>query len=178
MQEGLDFLTYRGREHIVVTDAKGAWVAGARPRGQTIEAQQPFTRTLTHLRVGFYREAIDARVSTFDDQWMTPLIITVFCVFLGLLALTSEVRASRRLRELLQRQRDFTTRVTHELKPPLAGIRVMAENLELGICCELRYSNRHGDAFGNLRMTDGMVARTRHIFGDAQGAVGDPRNQQ
>jgi two-component system phosphate regulon sensor histidine kinase PhoR len=33
---------------------------------------------------------------------------------------------------VLQRQRDFVARVSHELKTPLAGIRVMAETIEIG----------------------------------------------
>ena len=33
----------------------------------------------------------------------------------------------------MTRQREFTTRVTHELKTPIAGIRIMAENLESGV---------------------------------------------
>ena len=41
-------------------------------------------------------------------------------------------RAARQEYELLDRQRAFGTRVTHELKTPLAGIKVMAENLESG----------------------------------------------
>jgi signal transduction histidine kinase len=40
--------------------------------------------------------------------------------------------ADRQERALRTRQQEFATRVTHELKTPLAGIRLMAENLEMG----------------------------------------------
>jgi len=130
-----DFLSMKGiqrvRKWITVTDASGAWVRGVR-RGGQITFKVPFTRTLSHLRIGVREEAIRARLSRMEDQWITPMVVIGICLLLGFSALTVQVRASWKQRELLARQREFTTRVTHELKTPLAGIRVMAENLELG----------------------------------------------
>lgn len=128
-----DFLSTvrRYREHIVVTDASGNWVAGSRAGGP-VAVQVPFSRSLTHLRVGLRQGAIDERLARLDDQWMIPMFIIFLCVILGLIALLSQVRADWRLQQLLVRQREFTARVTHELKTPLAGIKVMAENLENG----------------------------------------------
>ena len=130
-----DFLSMKGiervRKWITVTDASGAWVRGVR-RGGPIVLSVPFTRTLSHLRIGVREEAIKARLENMEDQWITTLVVIGICLLLGFSALTVQVRASWRQRELLDRQREFTTRVTHELKTPLAGIRVMAENLELG----------------------------------------------
>jgi two-component system phosphate regulon sensor histidine kinase PhoR len=68
-----------------------------------------------------------------DDQWMIPMVVILMCVVLGAVALAAQIRADRQQQQLLLRQREFTTRVTHELKTPLAGIRVMAENLESGV---------------------------------------------
>ncbi|MBT3223549.1 MAG: HAMP domain-containing histidine kinase, partial [Proteobacteria bacterium] len=127
-----DFLASmrRLRKHLVILDTSGNHVAGPKTSSE-IALSVPFSRTLSHLRVGLYQEAIDERLES-DDLWLVPLIITAFCVFLGFGAISSQLRASRQQQLLLARQREFTTRVTHELKTPLAGIRLMAENLELG----------------------------------------------
>jgi signal transduction histidine kinase len=119
------------RRMVTITDASGAWVAGAR-RGDEIAVNVPFTKTLTHLRVGVREGAVDAALDSMDEQWLVPFVVLFACVVLGFSALTVWVRASKQQFELLSRQRAFTTRVTHELKTPLAGIRVMAENLEFG----------------------------------------------
>jgi len=117
---------------MVITNGSGVWVDGVRVNAEDVAVQVPFSKTLTHLRVGLTRKTIEAQLSGLNEQWVIPLIVTGFCILLGFLALSAQVSASRRLRELVERQRSFTTRVTHELKTPLAGIRVMAENLESG----------------------------------------------
>jgi signal transduction histidine kinase len=53
-------------------------------------------------------------------------------VLLGMIAITGRLRADSKERDLFERQQAFIARVTHELKTPLAGIRVMAETLEMG----------------------------------------------
>lgn len=121
----------RLRRHLTITDAAGNVVAGGR-RGGEIALQVPFPRTLTHLRVGVREEAISSRLARTRNAWVTPLVIIALCGILGVIALAVQVRANRQQVLLLKRQREFTTRVTHELKTPLAGIRVMAENLEVG----------------------------------------------
>jgi signal transduction histidine kinase len=131
-----EFLTTRAlqryRRHITITDGSGGWVAGARRVRSPIVLDLPFTRTLTHLRVGLREEAVFDRQDRLSDQWVTPLAIIAMFFVLGMAALVGQARAARQQAILLQRQRDFTTRVTHELKTPLAGIRLMAENIELG----------------------------------------------
>lgn len=119
------------RRTITITDANGSWVHGARAGG-AYAVTVPFRSTLTHLRVCVRQSALDAAVANLTDQWVVPLVVIAICLGLGLAALGMLARADRRQQELLERQRAFTTRVTHELKTPLAGIRVMAENLELG----------------------------------------------
>lgn len=129
-----DFLasTRTYSDDLVITDASGAWVLGARRQGRDLAAQVGFSRTLEHLRVGLYPDSLEARAADLSDQWIIPLVVTTFLLVIGFFALSSQIAAQRRLRELLERQREFTTRVTHELKTPVAGIKVMAENLELG----------------------------------------------
>ncbi|MBA2320306.1 MAG: HAMP domain-containing histidine kinase, partial [Deltaproteobacteria bacterium] len=119
------------RPWLTVTDASGDWIAGVR-RGGPIAVSVPFTRTLAHLRIGVRQEAIDRALQEFQFQWVTPLAVVCMCGVLGGISLWAQSRASLQQAQLLARQREFTTRVTHELKTPLAGIRVMAENLESG----------------------------------------------
>lgn len=130
-----EFLNVRMRKQsgaIMLVDARtDRWVAGARSGGQCAIVV-PFTRTLTHLRVCLRETTVDAAISAMREQWFVPLFIIGACVGIGLAALVAVDRAARQEYELLHRQRAFSTRVTHELKTPLAGIKVMAENIELG----------------------------------------------
>lgn len=127
-----DFLSQqRLSEYLVVTDVDGDWVAGTRAGGP-VAVEIPFTRTLTHLRAAVRQEAVFVEMRRYGNQWVTPLVVTVIFVLVGLGGLFAQIRASNRQLELMDRQREFTTRVTHELKTPLAGIRVMAENVESG----------------------------------------------
>jgi len=130
-----DFLSSKGvarlRRWLVVTDLAGTLVDGSR-RGRPVAISVPYNRTLTHLRVGLREDAIEARMERTRSQITTQLWILAICALLGFVALVAQIRATRKQTELLRRQREFTTRVTHELKTPLAGIRLMAENLETG----------------------------------------------
>jgi signal transduction histidine kinase len=76
--------------------------------------------------------AVDAAVEKLSEQWVIPLAVIALCVGIGISALVAFDKAARQEYELLDRQRAFGTRVTHELKTPLAGIKVMAENIEAG----------------------------------------------
>lgn len=115
-----------------ITDASGSWVLGERQPGRALSVKVPFSRTLTHLRVGVFPDAVQRRAQNLDERWFLPLVVIVLVLIIGIFALSAQVRAQRRLADLLARQREFTTRVTHELKTPLAGIKVMAETLEIG----------------------------------------------
>lgn len=55
-----------------------------------------------------------------------------FTIVIGLMALAGMISTDRRQQRLLAQQREFVARVTHELKTPIAGIQLMAENLEMG----------------------------------------------
>ena len=121
----------RLRRYLVITDASGAHVAGSHTGGEVV-LEIPFSRTFTHLRIGLRAEATESRLDKLATQQIAPLVITIVCVVLGFISLNSQAQSSRNRDILLQRQREFTTRVTHELKTPIAGIKVVAENLVIG----------------------------------------------
>lgn len=122
----------RDKEFMVILDASGQWEMGRRAPDQEVTVQIPFSRTLSHLRVGLYDEALQSRMASLQAQWLIPLMFTAVVLLIGIAALSVQITSARSREELLQRQRELTTRVTHELKTPLAGIKVMAENLEVG----------------------------------------------
>lgn len=119
-------------DQIVISDLSGAPVAGA--TGKPLSPiGAPFAETLKHLRASLTDDAVAARVVPGGKVANLAIAATtLLCVLLGLGAIWEQAQANRRQHLLLQRQRDFTARVTHELKTPLAGIRVMAENLAAG----------------------------------------------
>lgn len=118
------------RRHLTIRNADGTRrLAG--PAGE-IAVEIPFSTTLTHLRVGLRQEAVDEPMARLSNQWTFPLVLALVMVAFGVLSIVKQRQAELRSHALLARQREFATRVTHELKTPLAGIKVMAENLELG----------------------------------------------
>ena len=119
------------RQHVTILGERDQWVAGARSGGD-FAIVVPFSNTLGNLRVAVRESALQQNTARTNEQSVVLLVIVIGCAVLGLTALVTQVRLARQQNELISRQRAFTTRVTHELKTPLAGIRVMAENLEAG----------------------------------------------
>ncbi len=169
-----DFLANKSvarlRPWLVVTDNGGTVVAGD-PRAR-LAITVPFRGVLGHLRVGLDEDAVEATATHLKAQWLVPAAILVLCAVLGFTALAFQIRASRQQIELLKRQREFTTRVTHELKTPLAGIRVMAENLELGAYRD--EDQRRDMAARIVAEADRLTARVEEIL-DAARARTIPR---
>ena len=116
------------RDSLVVTDRSGEQIYGSGRAATSVS----FPRILSHLQLGFIPEYLLAVKSEYRAQFLSQLLPILVGGIIGVAALAARVTADRREQELLDRQREFATRVTHELKTPLAGIRVMAENLELG----------------------------------------------
>lgn len=120
------------RGSTTVTEARtNRFVAGSRQGGRFVCDAQ-FRQTLTHLRVNVRQSALEAAVGASREQWLVPALVVTVSALVGLVLLIALDRTTRQQVELLERQRAFGTRVTHELKTPLAGIKVMAENLEIG----------------------------------------------
>lgn len=119
-------------DQVVITDVAGTLVAGT-PGAVSSELSVPFSQTLKHLRAVLTTDAVASRLVP-GGRLTRALVVVVtgICVGFTIFALYVQAIANRRHKLLLERQRDFTARVTHELKTPLAGIKVMAESLALG----------------------------------------------
>lgn len=95
----------------------------------TVSASVGLGRLFPHLHVA---ESVSSPRAFAYDRLLLPLAPLGVSIVLGILAGMAQITAERRERDLQHRQQEFITRVTHELKTPLAGIRVMAETLQLG----------------------------------------------
>ena len=116
----------------VILDAQGNLLLGQfsplQPN-EEIWVQLPAGRLFPHLRAAYIRPKEEMQ-RTGTVSLFFPLILSA--VIAGL-AIAGSVQAERKQREFIDRQQAFVARVTHELKTPLAGIRLMAESLQLGI---------------------------------------------
>lgn len=120
-----------------IPEALRPWVSVRDPTGRVLRGDQgplavevAFTRVLPHLRVGLSADAYSP-----DTSYRTAFVQLIpigIGILIGVFSLWGLVHSDRKQALLLLRQREFMTRVTHELKTPLAGIRLMAENLEMG----------------------------------------------
>ncbi len=124
---------------IVVIDAEGRVLRGSPGctpgtpgDGRAIWARASIGRALPGLSLGLCALAEHPPPHSGTGQLLAQLAPIGVALLLGIAAILARAGADRRQRELYERQRDFITRVTHELKTPLAGIRLMAENLEIG----------------------------------------------
>jgi len=121
------------RQQLVIVDAKGNVVLGGSSTAtDPIWFQIPFGSLLPDLRLAIRRGESIARVDAIRFL-ATQLVPLGLAIALGSIALYTRILADRELNDLVARQQAFVARVTHELKTPLAGIRVMAETLLMGV---------------------------------------------
>ncbi len=123
----LDHVPEALRLYVSVRDPTGRVLAG---NTDPLAVEVAFTRILPHLRVGVSAAGLA------PSEWVRTAFVQLLPIGIGIViggfALVGLVASDRDQVRLLERQREFMTRVTHELKTPLAGIRLMAENLEIG----------------------------------------------
>lgn len=115
----------------VILDAEGRPLSGTETiQPQDIWVEVPFGRLFPHLRAGLLHRQESRR---HEALWLlSQLVFIALMLAFGIAAIVARMLADRRQEELYARQADFIARVTHELKTPLAGIRLMAETLEMG----------------------------------------------
>jgi signal transduction histidine kinase len=153
----------RYRSALVVRDPAHRVIGGAMNAADAPETTVSFAVALAHSTVAFTRDYSDARTSPLLDAWWTARnIVTAVCIVLGFGALLMISRAEKQHRELLQRQREFTTRVTHELKTPLAGMKVMAENLAAGAFRDERQAKTMAARI--VQEADRLTARVNEVL--------------
>lgn len=115
------------RDAVSVVDANDRVIAGS---AEPLFVHTNFDSILPHLRVGLTRSLLPDSGSR--RRLFLQLVPVGLGVLVGTVALLAMIRSDRQQLQLLERQREFMARVTHELKTPLAGMRLMAENLEMG----------------------------------------------
>lgn len=87
------------------------------------------------LGVPGLRAVVDPRERDREPAWLRPLLLAGLALGLGVaiaVAVRLQLRAARREVAAARTQAEFLTTVTHELKTPLAGIRLLGEMLAEG----------------------------------------------
>jgi signal transduction histidine kinase len=149
--------------HVVIKDPTGRVVGGDAAVAEEPNTVVRFSIALGHLRVGVDRAHIERRVQPMLTRWSSGAnLLTAFCIILGFGALAMFVAADRQHQELLRRQKEFATRVTHELKTPLAGIKVMAENIGSGAFKDAAQRGAMADRI--IAEADRLTARVNEIL--------------
>lgn len=152
----------RIRDHITVRTLDGRVLHGA---SGPMQVYQSFDRVLPHLVAGLVEGAVPTE--RYNRALLAQVAMIVAGLGVGAAALRSLVRSDREQEALLRSQREFITRVTHELKTPLAGIRLMAENLEMGAYRD--ETQRETFARQIVKEADRLTARVEEVLRAAAG---------
>jgi signal transduction histidine kinase len=129
LQSLLESLGSEGSGSMAVVDQDGRSVDGEST--QTAGVQVPLGRLLPQLSLARTQSSRSDQ-SDFLGLVFAQLAPLGIGMFFAVISFMAHVTAERRERELMERQEAFMARVTHELKTPLAGIRVMTETLQMG----------------------------------------------
>lgn len=87
-----------------------------------------------------------------ERRWLLPVLTLALLVAFGLVV-TQQLRAQRREAEAVRAQAEFLTTVTHELKTPLASIRLLSEMLVDG-----RVAGREQEYYRMLASESGRLS--------------------
>lgn len=169
-QPGLVRALYGGiaeelRPALSIRDTSGRVLAGD-PGPTAIDVA--FDRVAPHLHAALSASVLDdegaERRALFGH--LAPM---AFAIGIGLVALWGMIRSDRQQQQMLAQQREFMARVTHELKTPIAGIQLMAENLEMGAFRgdegRIRFSQQI------IKEADRLTRRVDEILRAARGPV-------
>lgn len=157
----------RLRPFLTVRTLDGRVVAGARGEMQVYRG---LGRVMPHLVAGLVVGS--APVERYDRALFAQVMLVIAGLAVGAAALRSLVRSDREQQALLESQREFMARVTHELKTPLAGIRLMAETLEMGAYRD--EAQRETFARQIQKEADRLQARVEEVLAAAAG----PRREE
>ena len=152
------------REAVSIRDAADQVVAGS---SEPLMVHTNFDSILPHLKVGFTHSLVPQDGSR--RRLILQLVPVGLGVLVGTVALLAMIRSDRQQMQLLDRQREFMARVTHELKTPLAGMRLMAENLEMGAWSEREQVFSFSARI--MHEADRLSARVDEIIRAASGPV-------
>jgi signal transduction histidine kinase len=114
-----------------VLDESGGEVYATKPGVQGYEVKMAFSPVFPrwNLALGYRDTTIEALAR---DNFQKNLMLTLFVLSLLILGIILTLRATAREMKLAQAKSTFVSNVSHELKTPLALIRLFAETLELG----------------------------------------------
>lgn len=114
-----------------ILDESGGEVYATKPGLRDYEVEMAFSPVFPRwkLALGYRDTTIEALAR---DNFQKNLMLTLFVLSLLILGIILTLRATAREMRLAQAKSTFVSNVSHELKTPLALIRLFAETLELG----------------------------------------------
>jgi signal transduction histidine kinase len=114
-----------------IVDESGGEVYATKPGVNDYEVKMAFSPVFPrwNLALGYKDTTIEALAK---DNFQKNLMLTLFVLSLLIIGIILTLRATAREMKLAQAKSTFVSNVSHELKTPLALIRLFAETLELG----------------------------------------------
>lgn len=137
-----------GELAIGVLDERKQLIYGTAPQQKEFEIKMPFSRPFSNWEMG-----IAFRGTTIESlaagNFRKNLLLSVIAASLLIIGILLTMRASARELGLAQAKSNFVSNVSHELKTPLALIRLFAETLELGRVKDAEKAREYYRIIGN-----------------------------
>ena len=128
---------------ITVVDEKGTGIYASRSGSRPREITMPFSPALRQWKLGIgYADTSAARMAR--AQFRQNVLLTAAGLSLLLIGLMLVLRTARRELKLAEAKGTFVSNVSHELKTPLALIRLFGETLEMGRVKDLEEARDYG----------------------------------
>ena len=129
--QSIDAGRYNTTPVISVRDENDSEVYASRKGSTTREISMPFSPVFRQWKLGIGLPGTTVAALA-RSQFRQNLLFIVLGLTLLLLGLAVALRATRRELKLVEAKETFVSNVSHELKTPLALIRLFAETLEMG----------------------------------------------